>query len=403
MANFMNSIKMLLEGKTEQTSVDKAHYCATHVEHATYGKGVCISEQHAEPDNNGNIEWYTVQFEGKQPMKIMTAEMKVLQAEGHMHSKKKMKEETEQIDEKLVGNQHKIDANKNQEIDAEDFKILRGKKKTNEESEQVAEAELKPGESAPGIKGKFPSKDDKKQEPSKFEKTKTEKGTKYSRTLANEEISVEGGDSLTRGMKLISRHGHASGAYHAKVYKDPEYNEYQVHFYKDGIHLGERPVSYHGNDKEDAQNTADSALERMNHALKRRTNFEEVEQEDSNLIETVIKHNDFIVELPEELTYADFLHAVRTIVDTEDPQYQSQIISVAAEAYDCQEYELIIEARTKEFAQKTVSDLRKSGKKVTDPEMVTHQGKPGYQYTVTDGDKQTVTIHTAQGVVRKVK
>lgn len=388
MANFMNSIKMLLEGKTEQTSVDKAHYCATHVEHLTYGKGTCISEQHAEPDLNGNIEWYTVQFDGQSPMKIMTSEMKILQAEAHMHSKKKMKEEAEQIDEKLVGNQHKIDANKNNRIDAHDFELLRNKKKqNNEEVEEVQEAktligthnnsekghtakvyklsgmdnegddyhvklfkggkhyepadyftddkddahntakkmvkegfaideaELKPGESAPGIKGKFPSKDDKKEEPSKFEKTKTAKGTKYSRKLANEEI----------------------------------------------------------------------------------------EQDDSELIETVIKHNDFVVELPEELTYKDYLSAVRTIVDTEDPELQGQIIAVAAEAYDCQEYELIIEARTKEFAQKTVSDLRKSGKKVSGPEMVTHQGKPGYQYTVTDGDKQTVTIHTAQGVVRKVK
>ena len=140
MANFMNSIKMLLEGKTEQTSVDKAHYCATHVEHATYGKGTCISEQHSEPDLTGNIEWYTVQFEGHQPMKVMTSEMKILQAEAHMHSKKKMKEETEQIDEKLVGKQHRIDANKNQKIDAEDFKMLRNKKNTNEEIEQMDEA-----------------------------------------------------------------------------------------------------------------------------------------------------------------------------------------------------------------------------------------------------------------------
>lgn len=37
-------------------------------------------------------------------------------------------EEAEHIDEKLKGNQNKIDANKNGKIDAEDFKKLRGKK-----------------------------------------------------------------------------------------------------------------------------------------------------------------------------------------------------------------------------------------------------------------------------------
>lgn len=36
-----------------------------------------------------------------------------------------MKEETEELDEKLIGKQHKIDANKNGKIDAEDFKKLR--------------------------------------------------------------------------------------------------------------------------------------------------------------------------------------------------------------------------------------------------------------------------------------
>lgn len=36
------------------------------------------------------------------------------------------------IDEKLVGNQHKIDANHNGKIDAHDFKLLKGKKKMNE-------------------------------------------------------------------------------------------------------------------------------------------------------------------------------------------------------------------------------------------------------------------------------
>jgi hypothetical protein len=37
------------------------------------------------------------------------------------------------VEEELKGNQHKIDANKNNKIDGEDFKILRGKKKVEEE------------------------------------------------------------------------------------------------------------------------------------------------------------------------------------------------------------------------------------------------------------------------------
>lgn len=44
-----------------------------------------------------------------------------------------------EVDEALVGNQHKIDANKNGKVDAHDFKLLRKGKKVAEEAEQVDE------------------------------------------------------------------------------------------------------------------------------------------------------------------------------------------------------------------------------------------------------------------------
>lgn len=48
--------------------------------------------------------------------------------------------ESEEVDEALKGNQHKIDANKNGKVDAHDFKLIRGKKGVKkEEVEQVDE------------------------------------------------------------------------------------------------------------------------------------------------------------------------------------------------------------------------------------------------------------------------
>ena len=45
------------------------------------------------------------------------------------------------VNEALKGDQHKIDANKNNKIDAHDFKLLRAKKKTMKEFvEQLAES-----------------------------------------------------------------------------------------------------------------------------------------------------------------------------------------------------------------------------------------------------------------------
>lgn len=55
----------------------------------------------------------------------------------HKERVKKLRKEESTLDEKLHGDQHKIDANKNKRIDSEDFKILRAQKKGKENIEEV--------------------------------------------------------------------------------------------------------------------------------------------------------------------------------------------------------------------------------------------------------------------------
>ena len=66
-------------------------------------------------------------------------------------------------------------------------------------------------------------------------------------------------ESLDEAKRLISTHTSESGIHTAKVYRDPEYNEYQVHYFKNGKHMGEGPVGYH-TDKEDAEGSAKYSL-----------------------------------------------------------------------------------------------------------------------------------------------
>lgn len=70
----------------------KIHNCAVHVEHPEYGTGRCISEAHADPDEEGNIAWYAVKFESGTHV-VQTKDVKVLASESHMH------EESEQVEE----------------------------------------------------------------------------------------------------------------------------------------------------------------------------------------------------------------------------------------------------------------------------------------------------------------
>jgi hypothetical protein len=106
--------------------------------------------------------------------------------------------------EELKGNQHKIDKNKNNKIDAHDFKILRGEKKTMKEEEEVEESnnpfdvknyksqlKTKPGEKAGfdskkvstgTIYSRKPVKDEpmKKEEIEKLDELSVNKMLKYS-------------------------------------------------------------------------------------------------------------------------------------------------------------------------------------------------------------------------------
>lgn len=65
----------------------KDHDCATVVEHPTWGKGKPVLKSHAIPDDNGNVEWYDVQFKHGVEKNVMAEDMKITKSEAH-HEKK---------------------------------------------------------------------------------------------------------------------------------------------------------------------------------------------------------------------------------------------------------------------------------------------------------------------------
>lgn len=99
MKNLIESIRQRYQPQAEATMMkddgEVVHNCAKHVEHAEWGKGNCITEQHAAPDRNGDIAWYDVMFEHGLERGVPTAELSILQAESHMHANKKAKKVVE--------------------------------------------------------------------------------------------------------------------------------------------------------------------------------------------------------------------------------------------------------------------------------------------------------------------
>jgi hypothetical protein len=96
--------KSMYEKKTEEAAdldaanADKAlrHDCATHVEHAEFGKGTCVKGQHTleeTTDGEGIVTHYDVMFNGEDgPFvveNVSVQDVKVTKSESHMHKKKK--------------------------------------------------------------------------------------------------------------------------------------------------------------------------------------------------------------------------------------------------------------------------------------------------------------------------
>ena len=103
--------------------------------------------------------------------------------------------------------------------------------------------------------------------------------------MAFKKKKMEESVSLEEATKKISSHSGEEG-YTTQVRHDADWNEYQVHHYHNGKHLGEGPVSYHGSGKEgraeaeEAAKHAASTMHVKDGKVVRKNMKEEVEQID---------------------------------------------------------------------------------------------------------------------------
>lgn len=101
MGKFIKSLREGVEPQAEATMMkdtgEIVHNCAKHVEHAEWGTGNTLAEEHAEPDESGNIAWYDIMFEHGLERAVPTASLNILVSEAHVHTKKKMKEGMEEF------------------------------------------------------------------------------------------------------------------------------------------------------------------------------------------------------------------------------------------------------------------------------------------------------------------
>jgi hypothetical protein len=294
------------EISVEEGRVDGAHYCATHVEHSLYGEGECISEDHAEPDENGNISWYNVKFlDGNR--RIQTEAMKVKKAKMHEHAI----EDGETIEEKLHPNQQVLDVHEPEkdELTADDFKKLRAKKKSVKEGNDGNLANNAP-----------PYDKVTRRDIIHGALNKDEMGGKK-KVKKEETESVE--ESRSKGtafdMSMPSQIPKAPGALTGHTAKKT----------KTG-------VEYTKNPPKQPKDTG------VPHSSKNKAMKEGISQ-------TVINYNDFVLEVTNNPTYGDYLKALQSMVGESNEELQKDIVSIATEAFNENYEDVIIESRTKQI------------------------------------------------------
>jgi hypothetical protein len=104
--------------------------------------------------------------------------------------------------------------------------------------------------------------------------------------------------------------------------------------------------------------------------------------------ETIVKHDDFEVMLPETLTFKDYLNAARTYVEDEQ-----DAVNVAEAFYKSEDISIIIEHHIKTMYESLVGEYKAKGLEVSDIEISYIDDEPCAEYIVTESDTVKRYIH----------
>jgi len=349
----------------EESQVDKAHFCATHVEHALLGYGECISEDHAKPDEDGNIAWYNVKF----PVgihKVESNQLRVVEGKSHTHGKK-MAEESEEIEEAKKPNDGNL-ANNYPPYD----KVTRGdviagrlgkdhmggKKKVKEAVEKTMSRAAK-GYEKYGKEGmQALSKAGK--EGKNLDKVR-DKYNKYDDKLTKEDVA-EAKDVSAFDWK-------------SKV-KAPQSN-----FTSKKISTGTVYTKKYKAEPDDAD---DMKKNKKSKGM------------DEGVAQTIINHNDFVLEVTDNPTFKDYFNAIQAIVPSSNEEIQKELVTIATEAFNEGYDDIILESMIRAGFEDRLNSYRKQGYNVIAENYVPDADEPYVEYTLEKDGDTIQYVHTGK-------
>ena len=366
----------------------KIHNCAVHVEHPEYGIGECISEAHADPDEDGNIAWYTVKFETGTHV-VQTEDIKVIASESHMH-----KEDVEQTDEAMS---HQA---------ATTMKHIKpGTLKQNYGDKKDA-ANIKPG--IKGVADRIAMLDRAKKEGRLKEEVGTEleeaKGLasmtvdqlKQEHEKVMNKINDQGKSKMISMNHPLSQRAR-SIRLHMAIKKKQANEEVQP------VEEMDKSMAYATGTKRAMQMTGDkpplekSTIKKAHKIAKAMLRKEEVEEDQFSDYDELIEGKPFEFEVEHNYNFGDYLKTAKHLVGEEDA------INLANEAFNKQDISLFVEEMTRNEVESRVKTHMNAGHEVSTPKYSTRDGKFHAEFIVKDKESGVRRKYIYHGNTRKME
>jgi hypothetical protein len=388
--NLFESIQKVTAGEVVEGSVDKSHYCATHVEHALLGYGECISEQHAEPDENGNIAWYTVQFPTG-AHKITTDQLRIVEGKSHMHSKK-MAEDTEAIEEAEGGIPKTEKHKKLASHYGDPNRITRGDVITAAKKNAMKEG------IDPETKKDIRARSDRAM-------ADLDNEVEKSREREKEENSVNTPEPVIKPTVKAKKPGAgeigeakdmSAFDWKSKV-KKPESS-----FSAKKISTGTVYTKKYKEEKDDDDLKSSSRRATISSAVLGKGEVKKQKSMKEGVVQTIINHNDFVLEVTDNPTFKDYFAAMQTIVPSMDENIQKEMVAIATEAYNEGYVDVILESMARQAFLDTLNNYRKEGYSVLDENYTSDVSTACVEYTVEKDGNITKYVHTG-AVIKESK
>ena len=344
----------------------KKHDCASKVKSEEYGIGYCIPEQHTMLED-GTVTHYDVEFDDVIIQNFPVTELEIIEESSHMH------EDNEEKNSQLEG------AMKNMVTD----KMTSGKGMSYDKAVKAAEKNLKQGKNIP--KTSLATQQSEAAHKG-VEVQQIPMNQKHTAKMKKASKMYKSVPASQRGTGSAGKRGGDSGFSNVKMEDMHDSEEGMSKDAKKKVAKGKSNYKGLDNAKGDDDKDAVATAESMNKM-----------KEDTDVDYTVIEHNAFDIEIPEELLFADYLNAASTFTEN-----HSDAVKIADQFFGENDESIIFEAFTRKDIEDRISAHAKAGKAVSMPKYGMKDGKPTAEYTVTDKDAGSKTTFMHHGNIRRV-